>query len=296
VARIVFGVAVAACVVVLPIAGAVAGFPAIQVLFGVIASLAIVLALGTVLARNLVHAALFLVGFFFLVACQFVLLEAEFMAAMQVLVYIGAVAILLMFGIMLTRNIQGDETTGGHWSRSIPAAIAGLALLAVLVIGIARESGRPVTRMGVMVPERPLSRPWGVTTERPSIDEKRLANLRHEAALESDAAAKRANPNHPVEPGRAQIDYEHALARSRAINNMGRWIGNDLVNRFAVPFEVAGLLLTAALIGAVALAQGEPDEDRPSGAAGRRADRAGADGSPPAGPTTDTLPTASTTR
>ena len=63
------------------------------------------------LARNLVHAALFLVAFFFTIACQFVLLEAEFLAALQVLVYIGAVAIILMFGIMLTRNIQGDDTT-----------------------------------------------------------------------------------------------------------------------------------------------------------------------------------------
>ena len=55
--------------------------------------------------------------FFFTIACQFVLLEAEFLAAIQVLVYIGAVAILLMFGIMLTRNIQGDDTTilTGAW-------------------------------------------------------------------------------------------------------------------------------------------------------------------------------------
>ena len=50
-------------------------------------------------------------AFFFIVACQFVMLEAEFLAAIQVLVYIGAVAILLMFGIMLTRNVQGDDTT-----------------------------------------------------------------------------------------------------------------------------------------------------------------------------------------
>jgi NADH-quinone oxidoreductase subunit J len=295
VARIVFGIAVAACVVVLPVAGLLAAFPAIQVLFGVIASLAIVLALGTVLARNLVHAALFLVGFFFLVACQFVLLEAEFMAAMQVLVYIGAVAILLMFGIMLTRNIQGDETTGVRWARSIPAAIAGGALLAVLVVGIARESGRPVTRPGVVEAERPLSRPWGVTAERPSIDAGRLANLRHEAATESEAAAKQAQPNIPVEPGPAQIEYDHALARSRAINNMGRSMGDELVNRFAIPFEVAGLLLTAALIGAIALAQGEPEGDRPPDSAGRRAGRAGADGAPPTQPTT-TVPTPSTTR
>jgi NADH-quinone oxidoreductase subunit J len=295
VARIVFGIAVAACVVVLPVAGALARFPAIQVLFGVIASLAIVLALGTVLARNLVHAALFLVGFFFLVACQFVLLEAEFMAAMQVLVYIGAVAILLMFGIMLTRNIQGDETTGAHWARSIPAAIAGVALLAVLVVGIARESGRPVTRPGVVEAERPLSRPWGVTTERPSIGADRLSNLRLQAAVETEAAARRATPSTPVEPGPSQVEYDQALARSRAINNMGGAIGHELVNRFAIPFQVAGLLLTAALVGAIALAQGEPEEGRPTDSAGRRAARAGDDGAPPTGPTTD-LPTASTTR
>ena len=45
--------------------------------------------LGTVLARNLVHAALYLIAFFFLGACLFILLEAEFLAAMQVLVYVG---------------------------------------------------------------------------------------------------------------------------------------------------------------------------------------------------------------
>ena len=102
----------------------------------VIAGVGLLAALGTVLARNLVHAALFLVGFFFTIACMFVLLEAEFLAAFQVLVYIGAVAIILMFGIMLTRNIQGDDTTivVGAWR--IPALIAGLCIFGILVFGI----------------------------------------------------------------------------------------------------------------------------------------------------------------
>ena len=117
----------------------------IRILFGIIAALGLLAALGTVLARNLVHAALSWSAFFFLVACQFVLLEAEFLAAIQVLVYIGAVAILMMFGIMLTRNIQGDETTGGQRGREVPAAVAGLGMLAVLVVGIAR---RPRDRRG----------------------------------------------------------------------------------------------------------------------------------------------------
>src|SRR5688572_154156 len=97
-----------------------------QLIFLIVSGVGLLSALGTVLARNLVHAALFLVAFFFAVACQFVLLEAEFLAAMQVLVYIGAVSILLLFGIMLTRNIQGDETTGGHWARKLPAGVVAL--------------------------------------------------------------------------------------------------------------------------------------------------------------------------
>ncbi len=97
----------------------------IQVLFVLIAAVGLAAALGTILARNLVRAALYLVAFFFTVACQFVLLEAEFLAALQVLVYIGAVAIILMFGIMLTRNIQGDDPTSTPSAWRLPGLVAG---------------------------------------------------------------------------------------------------------------------------------------------------------------------------
>ena len=189
----------------------------IRILFTIIASLGILTALGTVLAKNLVHAALFLVAFFFLVACQFVLLEAEFMAAMQVLVYIGAVSIILMFGIMLTRNIQGDETTSGRWVGKLPAAAVAIALLAVLVAGIYEErrgGGREA---------------WAQIEVRPPLIMK--------------------TPRGPA------VD-----ARSAAIMDMGRGVGNEMLQRYLIPFEVAGLLLTAALIGAVALAQSEESE------------------------------------
>ena len=114
----------------------------IQSLFVIISALGLAAALGTVLARNLVHAALFLVAFFFTVACQFVLLEAEFLAALQVLVYIGAVAILLMFGIMLTRNIQGDDPSSTPSAWRLPGLIAGLCVFLVLrVFGIDYPEG-----------------------------------------------------------------------------------------------------------------------------------------------------------
>ena len=189
----------------------------IQFLFLLIAVLGVVTALGTVLARNLVHAALFLVAFFFTVACQFVLLEAEFLAAIQVLVYIGAVAIIMMFGIMLTRNIQGDDTTtlSGAWS--IPALVAGVCIFGVLVFGI----NNAVAPAG--------QSPWSESNLRPSI-----------AASAGDAKA--------------------TVIRREAVNNMAKVVGNELLTRYVVAFEVAGLLLTAALVGAIALAHREEDE------------------------------------
>ena len=185
-------------------------------LFLILATLGILAALGTVLARDLVHSALYLVAFFFLVACQFVLLEAEFLASVQVLVYIGAVAILLMFGIMLTRDVKGDETTTGPRGYRIPAAIVSLGFLALIVAGIGRESGMN-GREG-----------WAKIVRRPAI---------------GPAPELRSSP------------------RGRAVDDMGRTLGNELMGRYALPFEVAGLLLTAALVGSIALAmQGREDE------------------------------------
>ncbi|WP_169979950.1 NADH-quinone oxidoreductase subunit J [Tautonia rosea] len=127
----------------------------LQLIFLIVSTVGLLSALGTVLARNLVHAALFLVAFFFTIACQFVLLEAEFLAAMQVLIYIGAVSILLLFGIMLTRNIQGDETTGGHWGWKLPAGIVAFGVLGVLLFGINAERGRPGQESWVRITSRP---------------------------------------------------------------------------------------------------------------------------------------------
>jgi len=187
-----------------------------RILFGIIASLGLLMALGTVLARNLVHAALYLVAFFFLVACTFILLEAEFMAAMQVLVYIGAVAILLLFGIMLTRNIQGDETTAGHWGWKLPGALAALGLFVLLAFGI----GTHVGTNG--------SKAWSDVETRPAL---------------VDAQGK------PTD-------------RAAVVNDMGRAVGIEMMTRYVVPFEVAGLLLTAALVGAIALAMADGPEEK----------------------------------
>jgi NADH-quinone oxidoreductase subunit J len=222
--------------------GLFASFSPPQAIFVQVSFLGVLTAVGTVASRNLVHAALFLVGFFFLVACQFVLLEAEFMAVMQVLVYIGAVAILMMFGIMLTRNIQGDETTGGHWSRKLPAAVVALALFGLIVHGINdQRSARPA-------PDA-QGTPWSRITERAPLEDLSAAEASRPAPVAAATPAARA--------------AESRRARTLAVDNMALVLGRELMTRWVVPFEIAGLLLTAALVGAIALAMSDRAGESP---------------------------------
>jgi NADH-quinone oxidoreductase subunit J len=77
-----------------------------------------------VTARNLVHAALFLVGALAGIAALFLMLSAEFVAWALVLVYIGAVVVLFLFGIMITRAPTGaDEGLSGD-RKAVPALLA----------------------------------------------------------------------------------------------------------------------------------------------------------------------------
>jgi len=74
-----------------------------NVVFGIIAAAMVVGAIGVVRTKNIVHAALYLVIVLAGGAAQFIVLGQEFVAWVQVLVYIGAVIVLFLFGIMLTR-------------------------------------------------------------------------------------------------------------------------------------------------------------------------------------------------
>ncbi len=83
-------------------------------------------AFRVVTTRNIVHAALFLVLALAASAGMFVLLSAEFVAWVLVLVYIGAVIVLFLFAIMITRAPIGRESNLDHANR-VPAALSGLA-------------------------------------------------------------------------------------------------------------------------------------------------------------------------
>jgi NADH-quinone oxidoreductase subunit J len=109
---------------------------AMNVGFGIIAAVMIYAALSVVSTKNVVHAALWLVLVLAGVAAQYILAAAEFVAVSQVMVYIGAVMVLFLFGIMLTRAQIGaeDGLNNQGWQLGIPVAVVLFGLLAFVVL------------------------------------------------------------------------------------------------------------------------------------------------------------------
>jgi NADH-quinone oxidoreductase subunit J len=111
-----------------------------NIAFGIIAAIMVVGALRVVTVNNVVHAALWLVLVLAGAAAQYVLLTAEFVAVTQVLVYIGAVMVLFLFGTMLTRAQLGKEKKLNNttWYLGIPAS---LLLLGVMIMALTSSFG-----------------------------------------------------------------------------------------------------------------------------------------------------------
>ena len=146
-------------------------------------------AIGVVTGKNLVRSTIWLMASLFGIAGMFVLLSAPFLAAFQVLVYIGAIGILITFVIMLTRSIANlPERFNKEWALAAGIAVILFVALVVLVI-------------------MPL---WS-ETDTPTSDT--VATTR--------------------DLGVALMDG----------------------NQYVLPFEVASLLLTAAIIGAIVIAR-----------------------------------------
>ncbi|MCP3934897.1 MAG: NADH-quinone oxidoreductase subunit J [Actinomycetia bacterium] len=99
-----------------------------NIAFGIIATVTAVSAVLMVTTRNVVHAALYLVAVLASLGALYVLLTAEFVATTQFLVYIGAVMVLFLFGVMLTRAPGGE--TQSLTATSWPVAFGVAAILA----------------------------------------------------------------------------------------------------------------------------------------------------------------------
>ena len=101
--------------------------------FAIIAAIMIIGALRVVTTSNVVHAALWLVVVLAGAAAQYILLAAEFVAVTQVLVYIGAVMVLFLFGTMLTRSRIGRDSglNNSYAKLGIPVAVVLFAAMAL---------------------------------------------------------------------------------------------------------------------------------------------------------------------
>jgi NADH-quinone oxidoreductase subunit J len=102
-----------------------------NIAFWILATSATLGALRVVTTKNVVHAALYLVVVLGSVGALYVLLAAEFVAVVQLLVYVGAIVVLFLFGVMLTRAKIGHEGELDNDQR-IAGAITGLFLLGIL--------------------------------------------------------------------------------------------------------------------------------------------------------------------
>ncbi|HEU5083750.1 MAG TPA: NADH-quinone oxidoreductase subunit J [Acidimicrobiales bacterium] len=107
-----------------------------NIFFYVIAAAMAFSALRVVTVRNVVHAAMYLVVVLAGVAAQYILLASEFLAATQVLVYIGAIVVLVLFGVMLTRAKLGQQVnlTNDYWYVGAFTAIILFSVMAYALL------------------------------------------------------------------------------------------------------------------------------------------------------------------
>ena len=179
--------------------------PIIDVAFWIIAISSIVAAIAVVQLRDLFRSALFLVVSFIGVAGMFVLLRAEFLAAVQILIYVGAISVLIIFAILMTRDVEEGSPSN---RLRIPVAIVAALFLAVAIF-VAVDTDWTLLETGM-----------GGTAE-------------GTGGIE-------------LSPG--AIDKVDEV-----FSNTVPWIARLLVNDFVLAFEVASVLLLAAIIGALAL-------------------------------------------
>lgn len=104
-----------------------------QIAFWTLAALAVIGALMVVTQRNVFRAALTLILCFLAVAGIFITLSADFLAAIQVLIYVGAIAVLIILGVMLTRDSKQASTSNnlGPWAFVMAGGLLAVSIYVI---------------------------------------------------------------------------------------------------------------------------------------------------------------------
>ncbi len=133
------------------------------ILFLIFAGILLAAALRVITARNPVHAVLFLVLSFFSAACLWMLLQAEFLAIVLVLVYVGAVMVLFLFVVMML-DINVDRLREGFWRHFPLAAAVGVAIALQLWLVLSHGGWQFLTQPRRGMPKGPNIEALGVLT------------------------------------------------------------------------------------------------------------------------------------
>ena len=193
-----------------------------DIVFWLLSVMAIGGALGVVMVPDLFRAALLLIVVFMSVAGFFILLSAEFLAVVQVLIYVGAIAILLIFAIMLTRDVQRGNLPN---RLQIPAVVFSALLLSALV-------AVAVDTQWEFLPDLEQERVELVQTNS-------VTTLTGEVLMEEGVTGTE-----------EQTEVQEAA------------LADLLIKDFVLPFEAVSVLLLAALIGALVLVRPDSRQSR----------------------------------
>lgn len=187
-----------------------------SVFFWIFAIAAILAGLLTVMARNAVHSALFLISSLVSIAALFILLGAEFIAGVQILVYVGGVMVLFLFVIMLV-NVGAEERGTAAIFNKPPQVAAALVFSLLLVMGLL----------------------FAINRGYQGLQKRDAAKL--EQAAETRQAQQQNLPVGATGVNQLSKDTER--------------VGTNLYTYAALPFEIASVLLLVAIIGSVMLAR-----------------------------------------
>jgi NADH:ubiquinone oxidoreductase subunit 6 (chain J) len=107
-----------------------------EILFWFLSALAIVAGIGVVLSKNPVYSVLWLIVVFFAISGHYILMNAQFLAIVNIIVYAGAIMVLFLFVIMLM-NLNADVEPAKNIYLKLAGVIAGMCLLIVVVAALA---------------------------------------------------------------------------------------------------------------------------------------------------------------
>ena len=201
----------------------------IDVVFWIMSAGAIGAALLVVTVKDVFRAALALAGSFLAVAGIFFLLQAEFVAVAQILVYVGAISIIVAFAILLTRDMgQGNQTQS---SRFLVVGGGVMAALFVLVAGfVAYDTA------------------W--SDRDATLNDNTIAVLNGQYEEVTDASGDIILI--------ASTDTD--VAMNGVFSDSTGWLGGLLVRDYVLALQVLGVLLLAAIIGSIALVREQATE------------------------------------